>query len=148
MHDSTRVMVDRLAVKLAEQGLSVVSRNLGEDTESLTVETGHFITDLVDAAAVIFASSTVLGGPHPGVAYAALVANAMKPKTKFVGLVGSFGWGTQIATTINALTSNIKGERLEPVLVKGLPRQEDLDRLDHLAKELGEKIKALPDLIR
>lgn len=148
MHDSTRVMVDRLAVKLAEQGLSVVCRNLGEDTESMAVETGHFITDLVDAAAVVFASSTVLGGPHPAVAYAALVANAMRPKTKFIGLIGSFGWGTQITNIVNTLTGNLKAERLDPVLVKGLPREEDLLRIDALAKELGEKIKALPSLTR
>jgi len=148
MHDSTRVMVDRLAVKLAEQGLSVVCRNLGEDTESLSVETGHFITDLVDAAAVVFASSTVLGGPHPGVAYAALVANAMRPKVKYVGLIGSFGWGTQITNVLGALTGNIKADRLDPVLVKGLPREEDLKQLDQLARDLGEKIKALPNLVR
>lgn len=146
MHDSTRVMVDRLAVKLAEQGLSVVCRNLGEDTDSMAVETGHFITDLVDAAGVVFASSTVLGGPHPAVAYAALVANAMRPKTKYVGLIGSFGWGTQITNVVNLLTGNIKAERLDPILVKGLPREEDLAHLDALAKDLADKIKALPNL--
>lgn len=148
MHDSTRVMVDRLAVKLAEQGLSVVCRNLGEDTDSMAVETGHFITDLVDAAGVVFASSTVLGGPHPAVAYAALVANAMRPKTKYVGLIGSFGWGTQITNVVNLLTGNIKAERLDPILVKGLPREEDLAHLDALAKDLADKIKALPNLTR
>ena len=148
MHDSTRVMVDRLAVKLAEQGLSVVCRNLGEDTDSMAVETGHFITDLVDAAGVVFASSTVLGGPHPAVAYAALVANAMRPKTKYVGLIGSFGWGTQITNVINLLTGNIKAERIDPILVKGLPREEDLAHLDALAKDMADKIKALPNLSR
>ncbi|MBP1757460.1 MAG: putative flavoprotein [Firmicutes bacterium] len=148
MHDSTRVMVDRLAVKLSEQGLSVVCRNLGEDTNSMAVETGHFITDLVDAAAVVFASSTVLGGPHPAVAYAALVANAMRPKTKFFGLIGSFGWGTQITNIVNTLTANLKVERLDPVLVKGLPRDEDLKHIDALAKDLADKILALPELTR
>ncbi len=148
MHDSTRVMVDRLAVKLSEQGLSVVCRNLGEDTDSMAVETGHFITDLVDAAAVVFASSTVLGGPHPAVAYAALVANAMRPKAKYIGLIGSYGWGTQITNIIGVLTANLKAERLDPVLVKGLPRDEDLALLDTLAKNLAEKILALPELTR
>ncbi len=148
MHDSTRVMVDRLAVKLAEHGLSVVCRNLGEDTDSMAVETGHFITDLVDAAGIVFASSTVLGGPHPAVAYAALVANAMRPKTKYVGLIGSFGWGTQITNVVNLLTGNLKAERLDPILVKGLPREEDLLLIDALAQEMADKIKALPNLVR
>ena len=148
MHDSTRVMVDRLAVKLAEHGLSVVCRNLGEDTDSMAVETSHFITDLVDAAGIVFASSTVLGGPHPAVAYAALVANAMRPKTKYAGLIGSFGWGTQITNVITLLTGNLKAERLDPILVKGLPREEDLQLIDAMAKDMADKIKALPNLVR
>jgi flavorubredoxin len=148
MHDSTKVMVERLTIKLSEYGLSVVCRNLGAEPDSLSLETGHFITDLVDAAAVVMATPTVIGGPHPNIAYAAVVANAMRPKTRFYGLIGSYGWGTRVADTLDALTSNIKAERLDPVLVKGLPRDEDLARIDEFAKNLAEKIKAIPDLVK
>lgn len=147
MHDSTRVMVDRLAIKLAEQGLSVICRNLGEHPDSLSIETGHFIADLVDAAAIVIATSTVLGGPHPAAAYASMVANAMRPKARFLGLIGSYGWGTKVAETIESLTVNLKAERLEPILVKGLPTDADLLRLDELAVSLANKIKALPNLM-
>lgn len=147
MHDSTRVMVDRLAVKLSEQGISIICRDLGHSPDSLSVETGHFIMDLVDAAAVILATPTVLGGPHPNIAYAALFANAVRPKTQILGLIGSYGWGTKVYETISSLTTNLKAERLEPVLVKGLPTQEDLARLDDLARDLAERINNLPLLI-
>ncbi|MEA4888844.1 MAG: FprA family A-type flavoprotein [Clostridiaceae bacterium] len=147
MHDSTRLMVERLAVKLSQLGLSIICRDLGSHPDSLTVETGHFITDLVDAAAVILATPTVLGGPHPNMAYAALIANAMRPKTRFITLVGSYGWGTKVDETIAGLTGAIKAERLPSVLVKGLPTLQDLERLDALAVELAEKINALPLLI-
>ncbi len=148
MHDSTRVMVDRLAIKLAEHGLSVICRNLGERPDSLAVETGHFITDLVDAAAVVFATSTVLGGPHPGAAYAMLVANALRPKTRFMAMIGSYGWGTQVGKITEELTGNMKVERLAPLLVKGLPTEEELVKIDALADELAARINALPDIIR
>ena len=148
MHESTKVMVERLTIKLSEQGLSVVCRNLGAEPDSLSLETGHFITDLVDAAAVIMATPTVIGGPHPNIAYAAIVANAMRPKTRFYGMIGSYGWGSKAADTLEALTSNLKAERLDPIMVKGLPREEDLARLDELAIVLAEKIKALPDLVK
>jgi len=147
MHESTRLMVERLAIKLSEKGISIICRDLGHHPDSLAVETGHLLTDLADAAAVIFASPTVLGGPHPNVAYAALVTNAVRPKTRFYGMIGSYGWGTKISETLDSLTANLKAERLEPVLAKGLPTEDDYQRLDRLAAELAEKILALPDLI-
>lgn len=147
MHDSTRVMVERLTVKLSELGISIICRDLGMHTDSLTIETGHFITDLVDAAAVIMATPTLLGGPHPNIAYAALIANSVRPKTKIFGLIGSYGWGTKVSETIESLTSNMKVERLEPLLVKGLPNQEDLARIDQYALDLAAKIKELPLII-
>ncbi len=147
MHDSTRLMVERLAVKLSAQGLSIICRDLGQQPDSLSLETGHFIMDLVDAAAVILATPTVLGGPHPNMAYAALIANAVRPKTRFMTLVGSFGWATQVEKVMESLTSSIKAERLNSVLVKGLPAAEDMARLDALAEDLGTRINALPNLI-
>ena len=147
MHDSTRVMVERLAVKLSEQGLSIICRDLGSHPDSLSIETGHYITDLVDAAAVVMATPTVLGGPHPNVAYAALITNAVRPKTKLFGLIGSYGWGTKAGEIIESLTNNLKVERLDPILIKGLPTQEDLERLDHMAVDLAAKIRELPVII-
>ncbi len=147
MHDSTRVMVERLAVKLSEQGLSIICRDLGGHPDSLTVETGHFIADLVDAAAIVMATPTVLGGPHPNAAYAALIANAVRPKTRIFGLIGSYGWGTKVSETIEALTGNLKVERLAPLLIKGLPNDEDLRKIDDYAADLANRIKAMPNLI-
>ena len=147
MHDSTRVMIEHLAVKLSQLGISVVARDLGHRPDSLTIETGHYIMDLVDAAGVIMATPTVLGGPHPNMAYAALITNAVKPKTRFFALVGSYGWGTRVDETMASLTAGVKAERLPTVLVKGLPLAEDFARLDALAVDLAAKIKALPDLI-
>lgn len=148
MHDSTRQIVERLAVRLSREGISVICRDLGQELDSLTVETGHFITDLVDAAAVIMATPTVLGGPHPNVAYAALIANAIRPQPRFFGIVGSFGWASQAVKTLDSLTGNIKAERLEPLMIKGLPTEEDMNRIDAMAFDLAMKIKAIPDLIR
>lgn len=147
MHGSTRVMVERLAMKLSQQGLSIICRDLGNQLDSMSVETGNFITDLVDAAAMVLGVPTVLGGPHPNMAYAAMIANVIKPKTKFMGIIGSYGWGSRTCEVIESLTGNVKAERLEPVMVKGLPRGEDLALLDNLAEDLAVRINGLPDLI-
>jgi len=148
MHGSTSQIVDRLTWRLAGKGVSVLCRNLGADKESLSVQSGHVMNDLVMAAAVIFAIPTVLGGPHPAGAYCALLANALRPKTRFIGLVGSYGWGTKIAESFDALTSGMKkAERLEPLLFEGLPTEEDLIRVDAYADELADKILALGDML-
>ena len=147
MHNSTRTMVERLIIKLSAQGLSIICRDLGSTPESLSLETGHFIMDLVDAAAVILATPTVLGGPHPNMAYAALIANAVRPKARFMALIGSFGWATQVEKVMESLTGNIKAERLPSVLAKGLPTEDDWSRLDALAADLGARIRGLPNLI-
>jgi flavorubredoxin len=140
MHDSTRQMVEHLATRLSEKGLSVICRDLGSRPDSLTLETGHFLTDLVDAAAFVFGSPTVLGGPHPNVAYAALLAAAVRPKARCWGLIGSFGWGTKIDAVLASWLDKLPAEKLEPILAKGLPLPEDLLRLDRLADDLAAKI--------
>lgn len=143
MHNSTSIMVDRLMCRLAGRGISVICRNLGDSPDSLAVESGHVMADLATAAAVVFGIPTVLGGPHPSTAYCALLANALHPKTKFIGMIGSYGWGTKVVETFDSLTSGFKkAERLQPILVEGLPTEEDLEKLDEYADLLADKIKA------
>lgn len=146
MHGSSAAMMERLCISLSGNGISVLSRDLGKKPESLSIETGHVIYDLVTAAAVIFIIPTVLGGPHPAGAYCAMIASALKPKTKFIGLMGSYGWGTRISEIFDGLTAGLKkAEKLEPLLIEGLPTEEDLEKIDRYAEMLAQKIHGLGD---
>jgi len=146
MHGSCTVIMERLTWGLANKGISVLCRNLGDRPESLAVETGNVLYDLVMAAAVVFVMPTVLGGPHPAGAYCALVVNAMHPKTRFIGLAGSYGWGTKIAGIFDSLTGGMKKtQRLDPLLFEGLPTEEDLLKVDEYADQLAAKILSLGD---
>ena len=142
MHGSTVVLVKRLASRLAEAGVSAICRDIAAEPDSLMLETGHMVSDLVDAAAMVLATSTVLGGPHPAAAFATLMASNFKPKAKYFGVIGSFGWGSRVCEVVESLASGIKGERLPPFLVKGLPTDEDLLRLDAYAADLAAKVLA------
>jgi len=142
MHYSTLAAVDYFAERLRQRGIEVQLRNLTENPENLLIETGRMIYDLVDASAVVFAFPTVLGGPHPAIAYAAVVANAMMPKTKFMGMLCSYGWATKAAEVIASITPNFKSQRFEPLLFKGLPTQEDFDRINKYAQEIADAILA------
>ncbi len=143
MHGSTRVMVERLAAVLRTRAVEVHLHDLGASPDSLTLETGHMIYDLVDSAAIIVATPTVLIGPHPAVVYAVVTAVAMRPQVNLFGMVGSFGWGSKAAETIAALAADLKVEKLEPLLVKGLPTDSDLERIDAYANSLADRLDEL-----
>ena len=144
MHHSTRLMVERFAHRLAKNGLDVITRDIAAHVESLTEETGSLINESVDAAALVIAAPTVLVGPHPSAVYLAAVMNAMKPKVRYQLFMGSYGWSSKAAEAVEALTGDLKAERLEPLLVEGLPTEEDYDRIEAVADELAEKIKSIP----
>lgn len=140
MHDSTKIAVSCLAVQLEKRGVEVVLHDLTHKPESLLIETGEMIYDLVDCAGVVFAFCTVLGGPHPAMVYASATANAMMPKTKYMGMLCSYGWATKATETICALTQNFKSHRYEPIVFKGLPTNDVLNKIQQLADEIADAI--------
>jgi flavorubredoxin len=93
----------------------------------------------VDAATIVIGAPTVLAGPHPNTAYAAFLANALRPKLKFVSIIGSYGWGGKTVEQLAAMIPNLKAEVLEPVLCKGLPRPTDFEALEKLAETIARK---------
>jgi len=135
MHGSTQVMVDRLIAALVDRGIEVALFNL------TVTDLGKLAEALVETKAVVFGTPTVLVGPHPSVVSAAYLIAALRPKLKYAGIVGSYGWGGKAPETIKSLTASLKLQWLDPVMVKGLPRDEDLARIDELAKELARMMK-------
>ncbi len=133
MHGSTRKMVEYLADELKEREVDVKVRNL------VTADIGEVAIDLVDAATIIFATPMVLAGAHPNVVYAAYLANILRPKTKFAGIIGSYNWGGRAVNIIKSNLSNLKVELLEPVFAKGLPRDSDYKKLKELADLIYNK---------
>ncbi|MBI4349849.1 MAG: FprA family A-type flavoprotein [Elusimicrobia bacterium] len=138
MHGSTLQLVNRLVSRLQEHGACVEKLNLEQ------IDEGRVAMALVDAATIVIGTPTVLAGPHPKAVYAAHLANLLRPKARFVSVIGSFGWGGRAAETIAGLIPNIKAELLKPVIVKGLPTGADLKQIDELAALIAEKHKTLP----
>ncbi len=138
MHDSTRLMVDYLTAALVERGVAV------ERFDLVTVDLGELASSLVHAATVVMGTPTILGGPHPLAAHAAFVANALRPRTKYATVVGSYGWGGKTVDTIVGTLGKLKVEFLPPVLAKGMPRDADYAALDALAETIAEKHADLP----
>ena len=133
MHDSTREMVEHLVDALAERGIKVRQFNL------TGVDIGELAMALVDAATVVIGSPTFLVGPHPTAAYATMLANALRPKTRFVSIIGSFGWAGKMVEQLSGMLGNLKVEVIEPVITKGVATDKDFVSLDLLADKIAAK---------
>ncbi len=135
MHGSTQKMVEYFVGALADKGVTVKQFNL------VATDIGKLAIALVDAATMVIGTPTVLVGPHPNVAYAAFLANALRPKLQFISIIGSYGWGSKAVEQITGMIPNLKAEVLTPVISKGFPREEDFKALDNLASTIADKHK-------
>jgi len=135
MHGSTQKMVEYFVAALADRGVTVKQFDLA------AADIGKLAMALVDAATMVIGTPTVLVGPHPNVAHAAFLANALRPGLQFVSIIGSYGWGSKAVEQLKGLIPNLKAEVLVPVLSKGFPGEEDFRALDNLASTIAQKHK-------
>ncbi len=137
MHGSTAKMVTHFVDALIERDITV------RQFELSTVDIGKLAMALVDTATIVIGSPTVLTAPHPVAAYAVFLANALRPKARFASIIGSYGWGGRMIEQLTAMLPNLKVELIEPVLVKGAPKDADFDALDNLAEKILAKHKEI-----
>jgi len=133
MHGSTKKMVDYFVNALIEREITVKQFNLSK------TELGKLAMSLVDAATIVIGTPTVLVGLHPKVVYAVYLVNALRPKLKFASIIGSYGWGGKMVEQLTGMISNLKVEILEPVVIKGFPKENDFKALNRLAEEILNK---------
>jgi len=135
MHGSTQKIVDHFVGALVEKGVSVKQFDLA------ATDIGKLAMALVDAATMVIGTPTVLVGPHPNIAHAAFLANALRPRLQFISIIGSYGWGSKAVEQVTGMVPNLRAEVLAPVIVKGFPREEDFKALDNLASTIVKKHK-------
>jgi len=135
MHASTKQMVEHFVAALVDKGVRVELFNLA------VTDIGKLAMALVDAGTIVIGTPTVLAGPHPYAAYAAFLANALRPKTKFLSIIGSYGWGGKAVETLAGMIPNLNVDVIDPVLCKGVPSESDFKALDDLATTIAQKHK-------
>lgn len=137
MHGSTEMMVSHLVDALIDRGISVKRFDLTK------TDIGALAASLVDAATIVFGTPAFITRPHPLIAYAAILANSLRPKARFASIIGSYGWGARIVEELKSLMPNMKMEIIEPVIVKGYPKNDDLRSIERLADEILRRHKEL-----
>ncbi|MEO0275780.1 MAG: FprA family A-type flavoprotein, partial [candidate division WOR-3 bacterium] len=137
MHGSINKAIDYFVKELIKKGIEAKPFNL------IVTDIGELAISLVDCATVVIGTPTVLGGPHPNVFYILYIFKILRPKTKFISLIGSFLWGTNILKFIEDLLKGIDIEMIEPVIFKGYPKDEDLEKIKNLVEKIYQKHKEL-----
>ncbi|WEU39868.1 MAG: FprA family A-type flavoprotein [Candidatus Odinarchaeum yellowstonii] len=137
MHGSTLKIVEYLTKALQQRRIEVKPHNL------TSTDIGELAMDLVDAATVVLGSPAMLVGAHPSAFYAAYLINILRPKTKYISIIGSYGWGSRVVEQIEGLFTSIKPELIEPVIVKGYPKKDDFEKIDQLADQILTKHREL-----
>lgn len=137
MHGSTAKMVSYLTDALIERGIEVQPYDLPVS------DLGEIAMNAVDAATIVIATPTVLFGPHPAALNAAYILSALKPKTKFISVIGSYGWGGKTVQTLADTLSHLSAEVIDPVYIRGYPTGEDLAALNALADAILKKHEGL-----
>ncbi|MGB9715187.1 MAG: FprA family A-type flavoprotein [Thermodesulfovibrionales bacterium] len=135
MHGSTERLVKYFIDVLIDRDITVKPFNL------IKTDIGELAIALVDAATIVIASPTVLAGPHPSIVYATYLVNILRPKLRFVSVIGSYGWGGRMLEHIKGMLNNLKVEFIEPVIIKGYPKEGDFKSLDRLADEILKRHK-------
>ena len=133
MHGSTQRMVDHLIDALIDRGITVKPFNL------IDVDLGQLATAIVDASTIVLAAPTVLVGAHPSAIHAASLVSALRPKTKYLSFIGSYGGGGKAAEQLTGILASLKAEMIPGVLSKGYPKSKEFEALDVLADQIKAK---------
>ncbi len=136
MHHSTEAMVHHFEESLKQKGVEVKTFNIVEDLDKAVMK-------LTDAKTLVLATPTFFAGPHPSMVHAAYLINCLKPKAKYLAMIGSEEWGGKMTDQLTAFFTFYKPEMLGKVTTKGFPKEDTLVQLEKLAEQIAEKHKKI-----
>lgn len=137
MHGSTKGMAEALRGSLEERGVKTEMRDITE------MNLNEVAALLVDAATIVVGTPNVLGEIHPSAAHMLFLVNVLKPKTKFVSVLSSYGWSGGVDNGVTSLLKNLNAEVIPTVSTQGLPKEADFEKIRILADEIYKKHKEL-----
>lgn len=137
MYGSTEEMIDYIISGLNKKGIQTLKYDI------VRGDLGDLAMALVDATTIVLGASMVLAGPHPAAFNIAYLAGVLRPKAKIASMVGSYGWGGNLFGKLAEQLAPLKLDVIEPLLVKGKPKDEDYKKLDEIVEQIYAKHKAL-----
>ena len=137
MHGSIQKAIDYFVKVLTEKDIEVKPFNITE------TDIGELAMALVDCATVVIGTPTVFANPHPSIIYASYLFKILRPKTKFVSLICSFLWGTNVIKYYEEILKGVNVELIEPVVFEGHPQKDTFEKIENLAEKIYQKHKEI-----
>ncbi len=136
MWHSTEMMGNAIADGLVQNGISTRMMNL-EATHRSDV-----MTQMLDAKALIFGSSTLNNNMLPRVADMLCYAKGLRPQNKIGAAFGSYGWSGEAVKNITQELEAMKVKVVSPgVRLKYVPKHEGLRECVELGQTMAQAIK-------
>jgi len=135
MWGNTEALTQAIVEAVAAEGVEAIPYNM------VVADVAHVASDLVDAAAVLFGSPTLIGGPHPLIASLLEVLRCIRPRVKLGAVYGSYGWGGGAAAHLKNRLQSMGFEVMGTLEVRGKPGKEDLEKAAGLAQAVARKVK-------
>ena len=133
MHGSTAEMAHLLAEGLTRRGVPTSTIDLAR------TDLGELAVAVSSAASLLLGAPNVLNSAHPVMQSTLFTLGLLRPPVRHVGLFGSFGWSEKPLGRMIEPITHLKAELLEPVFVRGIPREPERARLDALAAAVAER---------
>jgi len=134
-HGSTKIMAEQLKTSLEERGVQVLLKDL------IGLPLNELAGVLTDAATIVLGSSVIMAALHPLAFNTAFLIDRLKPKAKFLGVIGSYGWSPGPLKKAADLFPSYKADVVGAVIAKGHPKAEAFAELDALAEIIAAKHK-------
>jgi len=137
MWGSTDKMARTIAEGVTSQDVDVKVLKLraANNTEAMT--------EILDAKAVVVGSPTLNNGMFPTIGSFLTYATGLKPKGKFWGFFGSYGWGGGAVRNMSEMAQKAGFQVDETsVEVKYIPESADLKKCFEFGQQIAAKIKA------
>ncbi|MGB9861968.1 MAG: FprA family A-type flavoprotein [Candidatus Bipolaricaulaceae bacterium] len=133
MWGATEMLVQVASEELRATGVAVATHELSR------ADLGRLAADLVDSRALVFGTPTVLGGLHPLAAFALNLVRTLKPPVKFAVVLASHGWAGGAVRQARQALQELGPELLGVVDVPGKPKEQELQRVRELMRELARR---------
>lgn len=136
MWKSTEIMAKAILDGLIEQGVS---------TKMLDLRVNHrsdIMTEVLDAKALIFGSSTLNNTMLPRMADMLNYVKGLRPQNRIGAAFGSYGWSGEAVKQINKALEEMKIDLTDPgIMVRYVPTHEDLRKCVELGCKIGRAVK-------
>ena len=135
MWHSTAKMASAVLDGLLLEGLSVRLFDLRANSRD------DIMTDVLDAKAIVFGSSTINNGMLPQMADMLSYMKGLKPTGKIGAAFGSYGWSGEAVKLLNHMMEEMKFEVPDPgTRVKYVPTDADLAKCVELGRKIGKAV--------